>query len=716
MIENSKRNRLAIVQFVLLGLAAVSHAAETDPISLDAKLHHLRAEGPREWSEFPEQAEAAQLDVRFAAEKNDAEWTLELRQQEVKQDWNVLLNDKPLGKLVRDENDMRIYLPVSAGTVVTGENTLRVAQGGRNPAVDDIRVGEFKLHRRELQDVLFDATIDVNVYDADSKERIPCRLTIVDEQGALQTVWPVGSHEHLAIRPGVVYTATGNAALGLPPGKYKFYAGRGFEYSLDAAEFIALGSVETVGLKLSLRREVPTDGYVACDTHVHTLTHSGHGDATALERMITIAGEGIELPVAADHNVQIDHRPYAEKLNVRQYFTPVVGNEVTTRTGHFNIFPVKPGGPVPDARLTEWKAIFDEIERTTGAKAIILNHARDLHGGTRPFGPALHNALVGENLEGWHWGANAMEVINSGATQTDATQLLHDWMGMLNRGRIITPVGSSDSHDVARHFVGQGRTYIRADDRDAAKIDVDEAVSSFVAGRVLVSYGLLAEIDVNDRFASGEIAPAADEYRVGIRVLGPHWTTASRVELYANGQLLKQWEVPPVGWDSVPTIPERSGRSPDLPRGVKWQGEHVLAKPPHDVFLTVIATGPGIDGPYWKTAKAYQPTSPDWTPHVLACSGAVWLDADGDGKRTAAYDYARRAFDASGGDLPKLIDSIAGYDRAVSAQAAHLVQSSGTSLLSDDAQAAWTKATPDVQAGFRAYLDAWRENQAQRAR
>jgi hypothetical protein len=218
----------------------------------------------------------------------------------------------------------------------------------------------------------------------------------------------------------------------------------------------------------------------------------------------------------------------------------------------------------------------------------------------------------------------------------------------------------------------------------------------------MVSYGLLAKIDVNGRYTSGDITPAADEYRVGIRVLGPHWVSATNVELYANGERIAQWEVPAEG-------------SAELPRGVKWQGEHRLLKPAHDVFLTVIATGPGIDGPYWKTAKAYQPTSPDWTPRVLSCSGAVWLDADGDGRRTAAYDYAKRMHEAAKGDLVKLVASLAGYDRATASQAAHLVQSSGTSLLADESQAVWTKASPAVQAGFRAYLEAWRENQMARA-
>ena len=89
------------------------------------------------------------------------------------------------------------------------------------------------------------------------------------------------------MRPGVIYTSTGKARFGLPRGKYTLYAGRGFEYSL-AQTSVSVMPGDRSKKTLAIRREVPTQGYVACDTHVHTLTHSGHGDATVLERMITL--------------------------------------------------------------------------------------------------------------------------------------------------------------------------------------------------------------------------------------------------------------------------------------------------------------------------------------------------------------------------------------------------------------------------------------------
>ncbi len=209
-------------------------------------------------------------------------------------------------------------------------------------------------------------------------------------------------------------TSTGSARIGVPAGRYTIYAGRGFEYSLDSTE-VTLAAGETLRRRLSIRREVPTECYVACDTHVHTLTHSGHGDASVQERMITLAAEGIELPIATDHNVHIDHRLF------------------------------------------------------------------------------------------------------------------------------------------------------------------------------------------------------------------------------------------------------------------------------------------------------------DWEPRIIGCSGAVWLDVDGDGRRTAAYDYAQRLFAESRGDLEKLIDQLSDYDRAVAAQVAYLYQASGKSWFTPSAQAALHRGTEETQAGVRMYLEAWRENQTSRS-
>lgn len=699
------RTRLKCVALALFGMwlslgtpAARGDAAAAAEIVIEPRLMHLRNDPVREWSSFPEQAEGQALERRFSAAANEQEFALRLRQQDVKQSWRVFLNGKPLGELVRDEADLVFYLPVPKGALAAGENVLRIESTARGAqASDDIRVGELRLVPRPVNEVLAEATLEIDVRDSDTKALLPCRITIANAAGARQAT-SAKSSDRLAVREGVIYTADGKARCGLPAGKYTVYASRGFEWSLATAEVeLAVGKSES--LQLTIRREVPAPSYVACDTHIHTVTHSGHGDATIDERMITLAGEGIELPIATDHNVHIDYESHARRLGVREYFTPVMGNEVTTPAGHFNVFPVAAGARVPDHRSQEWARTFDEIFATPGVKVAILNHARDVHSGTRPFGPALFNAAVGQLADGWPARFTAMEVINSGATQTDVMRLVHDWMALLNRGHRVTPVGSSDSHDVARYIVGQGRTYIRCDDRDPGNLDVEAAVASFLQGRVLVSYGLLAELSLNGRYTSGDLAaPAGDEVEATIRVLGPHWTSATQVRLYANGRLIREQAI----------VPRQDA---SLATGVQWQATWKLPRRKHDVVLVAVATGKGIDGPFWNTAKPYQPTLPDWEPRTLGVSGAVWLDADGDGRWSSAREYAERAVARCGGDLDRLAALLESSDAAVAAQAAHEFVASGGALDLQQIDDLSKTAPAAVAEGFRAWWLARRDQQ-----
>src|SRR5205085_547593 len=133
--------------------------------------------------------------------------------------------------LQTDENDTVIYLPIPPGGLLAGENRLTIEQVGR--IADDIRVGEIKLDDRPLSRVLNEATVEVTVQDAERKDRpIPCRITVLNAQGALMTVG-ASSGGQLAVRPGVLYSGDGKARFGLPAGDYTIHAGRGFEYGID---------------------------------------------------------------------------------------------------------------------------------------------------------------------------------------------------------------------------------------------------------------------------------------------------------------------------------------------------------------------------------------------------------------------------------------------------------------------------------------------------
>src|SRR5262249_39770111 len=155
---------------------------------------------------------------------------------------------------------------------------------------------------------------------------------IVDRDGALAPL-VAQPGQRLAVRPGVVYTPNGQASFSLPAGRYTVYATRGFEYGLDK-KTVTLKPGGGAQFLLKIRREVATPGLAACDTHIHTFEVSRHGDSSLDECVTTIAGEGIELPVCTEHDKHASHQEAALRTGLRDRFTPIDGNEVTTKVGH----------------------------------------------------------------------------------------------------------------------------------------------------------------------------------------------------------------------------------------------------------------------------------------------------------------------------------------------------------------------------------------------
>lgn len=528
------------------------------------------------------------------------------------------------------------------------------------------------------------ASVRVHIIDADTEQPLPSRLTILDERGEMAAVspnQPVG----LAVRPGVVYTGTGEASFTLPKGRYTLYATRGLEYGLGQRSFVAgNGPAE---LRLKLPREVDTHDYISCDTHIHTLTFSGHGDARIEERMATIAGEGIELAVATDHNHHTDYAPVARATGTDAHFTPVVGNEVTTKVGHFNAFPIRSGSRVVNDKLTDWKALLTEIRATPGVRVVTLNHPGDDHGGFIPDDPRRFHPASGESLDGAPWSFDGIEVVTSAALQSDWTRTYRDWFALLNRGQRIVGLGSSDTHDVNRFILGQARTYVASKAARPDHIDLDEACDSILAGKVLVSMGLLTEAWVDGKYGVGDLAPAASgPLKLRVRVQGPRWVTADRLEVYANGEKVVDQPITPK-------------------KGVVVKEDLTLSlpRPRQDTWLVVIATGPGVREPYWPISRPYQPTRADWDPRVIGSTSPIRVDADGDGRYYSPADYARRIVETNASDPQKLLKELTPYDAATSVQAASLCRWQGLDLRANPFRRAIEDAPAHVRHGFVAY-------------
>ncbi|MDO8543503.1 MAG: CehA/McbA family metallohydrolase [Opitutaceae bacterium] len=672
--------RFPVIFFSVFAAAA---AADSEGVRmLDAKRHHLGLAGMAEWAEFEAlPCDGPQLDLTFTATANPTEQTLFIWQRDVKVAWNVMLNGRKLGTLESLTQPLVVALRVPAGMLKSGENRLTIM---RSPSrmLDDIVVGEITLDSQPREAALSAATLEIEVTDEETGRALPCRLTLTNPQDALMPLHVVVGAP-IAVRTGVIYTGDGKARFGVGACNYVLHAGRGVEYSVATTKLVLRGG-ETKRVALRIRREVSTPGFIAADSHIHTLTYSKHGDATIEERMLTIAGEGIELAVATDHNHHADYTEPAARTGTSDAFRSVVGNEVTTKTGHFNAFPIQPGSALPDSGLSDWPQLLKNIRSVTGARVVTLNHPRDLHSNFTPFAPANFDAVTGALKTAPEFDCNAIEVVTSAAMQSDIMQLYRDWFALLNHGYRVAAIGASDTHQVSQFILGQARTYVASRATEPSAINMDEICDSYRTGRLLVSLGLFANMTVNDRFVVGDLVPSKGaELHVAVDVRGPSWTTADKLELFANGIKVREQRIAPT-------------KDP-LKARVTW----TLPAPAHDVHLVAVATGPGVTAPHWEIPRPYQPTSKTFTPRIIGSTNPIWIDSDGDGEFTCARGQATQAMRAAGGDTAKFVASLARYDESVAVQAADLWAGGGNDLRSPELTRALERAPAAVQDAFR---------------
>ncbi|MBL9142791.1 MAG: CehA/McbA family metallohydrolase [Verrucomicrobiaceae bacterium] len=622
------------------------HASAAETV-LESRRLHLGKAGAYEWDEFKDRkVDAERLELHFQSQANTSEQVLRVWQRDVKLNWPVLLNGKKLGILTTAETPMETIYPLAPGILKEGGNVLIIEPP---PNLDDIEIGPVILETQTPSAYLSAAKIEVTVTD-ESLHPIPCRLTLTRRDGTLQPLIAEPQGE-VAARTGVVYTKDGKVSLSVPAGDYELRAGRGFEWSI-AMQPISVKAGDALPVTLKLKREVDTTGWIAADSHIHTLTHSGHGDATIEERMLTIAGEGIELAISTDHNHHTDFAPAAASVGVAAAFTPVIGNEVTTKHGHFNAFPVPANAPVVDAKQENWAQLIPAIRSMPGVQVITLNHPRDLHSGFVPLGGLHFNPKTGRHRDAEAMDIDAIEVVTSAAMQSDVHLLYRDWFAMLNRGHRFAAVASSDSHDVNRFILGQGRTYVAAKDDDPSGLNPDEVWRSYHEGRLIVSLGLLTHMKVDDHFGVGDLATGLkDKLKVEITILGPSWVRADHLELYANGVLIREQAVKDAGQP-----------------GIKAHVSFELPRPSHDVHLVAIATGPGVKEPFWEIPRPYQPTSKTFTSRVIGSTNPIWIDADGDGRFDSAYQIAQKLVRRFGIDSRELHEAASQCDDAVRIQ------------------------------------------------
>ncbi len=645
-----------------LGLARQEPQAPHE-IAVDPAMHHLGNDPTPEWKEAPAEPEGFVLQAEFEAPAWEGEALLFLDQRDVHEEWAVSLNGRELFTLKRELPLGTRWYVLPPGSLREGRNLLAVAP--RRPG-DDITVGRIRILLQSLEEHFRLGTLAVTVRDRATGAASPARITVVDQEGRRVPLFRPDP-EATPVRDGVFYPPFGRARVRLAAGRYRVYATRGPEWSLARAE-VEVPYRGQASLDLELAREVDTRGWIACDTHIHTVTFSGHGDASLDERLWTLAGEGVEVPIATDHNHQTDYRSRQVELGLTDWYTPVTGNEVSTENGHFNAFPLNPGGPLPDHRLTDWEALVADI-RAKGARVVILNHPRWPSFDEGPFGVFTLNRASGDRQSGAAFTFDALEIYNSTEAGSPPEMLLRDWFALLNRGDRVGVVGSSDSHTVLDP-VGQGRTWVPVSDDDPARVDLEEVYAAFQEGRTVAGLGVFAVLEAGGEPAMGRLLDGrSGRLQVSLRVASASWLRPEKVTLYLNGLPVEVRELPP-GEGPLDTVLDFD-----------------LMLPPHDAFLVAAVRGPSPGGVWWFNRL-------DWSG---AITNPAWIDREGDGTWTSARDLARDLLQRIGGRPEALLRSFEEVDAAVAIQALALSSEAAMQALAPELERRAAAAGPAAE-------------------
>ncbi|MEO8798874.1 MAG: CehA/McbA family metallohydrolase, partial [Polyangiaceae bacterium] len=402
----------------------------------------------------------------------------------------------------------------------------------------------------------------------------------------------------------------------ISPGNYRVTASRGPEWD-TAAKDITLAPGKSGEVHATLTRVVDTKGYLGCDFHQHSMLGADAPTSTR-DRVISNVAEGVEVAVASEHNIVADFTPYVNELHLERELVEIPGDEITTDAalvpwGHMNVFPLHPDPTKPrdgaiDASLTPTQVI-DLAAKIPYPHVVQINHPRAWNIGY--FDLAKYDPKTGLAGAPWYDGRfDAVEVWN-GRNIESRDKVRTDYFSLLMHGHPVTPTANTDTHGVIGQEAGYPRTFVRVDDdgpttgwNDARSADL---VKGIVERRdVVLTNGPFLKVDVNG-VGIGAIAKGK-HLLVHVVVQSAPWVTVDKIGLtFGSGASLER-----------PLVTKLNGAGA-LEGVVDFQ----VASPKDDV-VSVWVSG----------SKPMTPVLNGDPSEIMpyAMTGAIWIDADGDGK------------------------------------------------------------------------------------
>lgn len=415
-------------------------------------------------------------------------------------------------------------------------------------------------------------TLSVVATDKDSGAALPVRIQVIP------TVAQAGLPAAYGVRDEVggcivqEFAVSGSASLPLPPGKHRVVVSRGYEWEiLDQTVTIEAG--KTVELKPALAHSVDSKDVMCADFHIHSYFSADSSDDVEYKVKGAIA-DGLEVPVSSEHEYIIDFQPIVQKLGLTRWAFGMPSEEFTTFAwGHFGIIPIFPRPDSPNHGAVEWTGkkppeVFHTIAQLPEKPVLIVNHPRSDSFQGYFTAASFDRTTVSGDPEIYSDEYGALEVFNDSDFEDNRSQIVQDWFALLNHGKKIWAVGSSDSHGLRTSPTGYPRTCLQFGHDDPTKLSAYAVRDSLRAGKATISGGLYLTVRGPGGEQPGdEVKSSTRPVTLQVSVQCPRWLSAKRLEVIVDGETVETKElqetVVPSGrrYDATVTVTGKAPRT-----------------------------------------------------------------------------------------------------------------------------------------------------------
>jgi hypothetical protein len=375
-------------------------------------------------------------------------------------------------------------------------------------------------------------------------------------------------------RVAVAYTETGLATVRVPVGSYRVVASRGYEYELGDFPSVAVTTAgETVSLSATLTRSVETPLVQCGDFHLHTRRSIDAPD-DALRKVRAAVSEGLEIPVRSEHEYVADFQPEIAALGMERFAHGIASVELTSMElwGHMGVFPLVAdptqinGGaprwqtyPTPEAMSTPFRTLGPaEVLRAVRARpeapVVIVNHPM---GSTNYFGYVGYDNLTGAvaRPQDWDEEFGLVECFNGSDWRDNRDRCVASWLSLLDHGRVVYAVGSSDSHGISNSPVGYPRTCVELGSDDPRDVVPNTLRDQLAAGHATISGGIYVDTLVGDSGPGDTATGLGPRAAVHVRVQAASWVDVDALDVVVDGVTVETVAILPGDADPAqPTV------------------------------------------------------------------------------------------------------------------------------------------------------------------